>query len=217
MLRHLVSNTAIARVRVADNTCSSGTSTTKQKPPISQIKNKQQLHNAFTNLDILDSDIRSVDGNIRENLIFLLNINDGGTRRGVARGTGIIKSHSAKVCKGNEAVAFFKVFDNPLSILLAKGISGSEVHGDGLASGQILNGCHTGRRRISHDSGLDSVTGTDVDAGEIVGIVRVPLVPGFQWMDGENQLGQINSGCPPSYVVPLPETVKSTPVWRIAF
>ena len=114
----------------------------------------------------------------------LLNVDEGSTRRGVggatgARGSSASEGHGAKVREGNKAAVLLKVFDNPFSILLAESIRRGEVLRDSLASSQILNDRRTRSRRGSSDGSLDNITGTDGDPREIIGVVRVPLVPSY--------------------------------------
>ena len=112
----------------------------------------------------------------------LRNVDESSTRRGVggatrARGSSVNEGHGAKVREGNKTAVLLKVFDNPLSILLAKGIRRGEVLRDSLASSLILNDRRTRSRRGSSDGSLDNITSTDGDPREIIGVVRVPLVP----------------------------------------
>ena len=135
-----------------------------------------------TSLDVLDGGGRSAGGDGGEDFAILLNVYECGTRGCVgsaarSSGSGAGEGHGSKVGEGNKAVALLKVFDDPLSILLAKSIARGEVLGNGLASGQVLDGRYTRGRRVSGDGGLDFVTSRDGDAREIVSVVRVPLVP----------------------------------------
>ena len=76
------------------------------------------------------------------------------------------------------AVAVVKVLDDPLSVLLAKSSGRGEGLGDGLASRKVLNDGCSGLGGGSSDGELDLVAGLDGDAGEIVGVVGVPFIPG---------------------------------------
>lgn len=112
----------------------------------------------------------------------MLDVQEGSTRRSVgsaarARGSGAAKGHGSKVGKGHKTTVLLKVFDDPLSILPAKSRARGDLLGDGLAFGQILDDRFTRSRRIGGDSGLDNVTSGDGDTREIVGVIRVPLVP----------------------------------------
>jgi hypothetical protein len=141
-------------------------------------------HRPVTCLDVLDGGGRSASSDGCENLAVLLNVDNGGTRGGVggatrARGSSTRESHGAKVHEGNKATVLLKVFNDPLGILLTKSIRRGEFLCDDLASGQVLDDCCTRSRRGSSDGGLDNITSADADAREIVGIVRVPLVPSY--------------------------------------
>ena len=143
---------------------------------------------AVTSLDVLDDDGGSVNGNGGKNIV-LLNADDGSTRGGVdgaarASGSGASELHSTKVRKRNKAVVILKVFDDPLSILLAKSIGRGEVLGDVLASGQVLNDSCTRGIGGSSNGGPDHITSADVDTREIVGVVGVPLVPSYSTNEG---------------------------------
>lgn len=141
-------------------------------------------HRPVTCLDVLYGGGRSTGSDGCENLAVLLNVDDGGTRGGVggatgARGSSARESHGAKVREGNKTTVLLKVFDDPLGILLAKSIRRGEFLCDGLTSGQVLNDCCARSRRGSSDGGLDNITCADADAREIVGVIRVPLVPSY--------------------------------------
>ena len=114
----------------------------------------------------------------------LLNVEEAGTRGGVdsaprARGSGTTERHGTKVPKRNKATPLLKVFHNPLRILLTESRGRSEVLGDGLVGGQVLNDRCTRGLGSSCHGGLDNITSFDGDAGEIVGVVREPLVPSY--------------------------------------
>lgn len=97
-------------------------------------------------------------------------------RTDVSRGCGslgISESDSAKVGERDERAVLFKVLDDPLCILLAESVSGSEGLSNGLSGGLVLD-----------DSlarfGGDDITGTDGDAGEIEGESGEPLIPSWK-------------------------------------
>ena len=149
-----------------------------------RLPNKKCDQQPVTSLDVLDGGGRSAGGNGGENLVVLLNVDEGSTRGGVggatrASGSGASELHGAKVRERNKAAVLLKVFDDPLSILLAKSIGRGEVLGDGLASGQVLNDSCTRGSGGSSNGGLDLITSADSDAREIVGVVGVPLVPSY--------------------------------------
>ena len=137
-------------------------------------------------LDVLDGDGRSFGGDGGESLVVLLNVEDGGTSlRGSvdgaarARGNGVTKGHGTKVPKWNLGNPLLKVFDDPLRILLTESKGRSEMLGNGLVGGQVLNDRCTRSPGRGCDGGLDNVTSVDGDAGEIAGVVGEPLVPSY--------------------------------------
>jgi hypothetical protein len=148
--------------------------------PIVSIPN---IHRPFERLGlhIHDGEGRPVDRDRGQNLVVLLDVDDAGPIRRVVpgpRGHGIRKGHRAKVGKRNEvAVTIFEIFNDPLCILPAKRISRGELRGPGLAIGEILDRGDTRRRGIRSDSGSNDVPGGDLEVGEIVRPVGVPLVP----------------------------------------
>ena len=146
------------------------------------VSSKKSNYRPVTCLDVLDGGGGAAGGDGGEDFTVLLNVHERGTGGGVgsaarASSSGAGEGHGSEVCEGNKAVTLLKVFDDPLSVLLAESIAGGEVLGDGLASGQVLNGRYTRGGRVSGDGGLDLVTSRDSDAREVVGVVRVPLVP----------------------------------------
>lgn len=95
-------------------------------------------------------------------------------RRG---GVGLGELDGVEVSEGHQGETLLEVLDDPLSIVLAKVTLGAgPCVVDGLASGGVLNGGSTSRGGgglNGHDNG---VTSGDVQ-GEVVGVVRVPLIP----------------------------------------
>jgi hypothetical protein len=149
---------------------------------------------------------------VGKNLAALLNVQNGcvfgGDRVSVLDGVGIGESHRAEVGEGNQAAggagALLKVFDNPLSIVLAKRTIRhiGEGLGHGRARGQVLDSGASGRLARGNDGHQDGIASSDGDAGEIVwgrcerlckhqesyaeaakpqgaltGVVGVPLIP----------------------------------------
>ena len=96
-----------------------------------------------------------------------------GTRAADNRG-----GHRAKVGKRNlVTVTIFEIFNNPLCVPSAERTSRVEQLDPGRAIGKILDRGDTRSRRRSMNSGSDDVSSGDVEVGEIVRVVGVPLVP----------------------------------------
>lgn len=100
-------------------------------------------------------------------------------------GAGVGGSHSvgegdsAEVGKGNERAALLVVLNDPLGILLAKRGSRSDRLCDGFALGDVLDNRGTGFGAGGGDGQLDAVTRGERNAGEVVGVVGVPLIPSY--------------------------------------
>lgn len=102
-----------------------------------------------------------------------------------AGGTGTSESDRAKGRERSKRLGSAaddgKVLNDPLSVGLAEGalnLAGGESVRNGLAVGLIGDGSDTAGGAGGLDAHLDSVAGRDVDAGEVVGVVGNPLVPG---------------------------------------
>lgn len=108
----------------------------------------------------------------------------GVDRTGTAGGTGISESDSVKGRERSKrlgsAVDDGEVLNDPLGVGLAEralNLAGGESVGDGLAVGLVGDGGDTAGCAGGLNAHLDGVTGRDVDAGEVVGVVGNPLVP----------------------------------------
>ena len=104
-------------------------------------------------------------------------------RTDVSRGCGslgISESDSAKVGERDERAVLFKVLDDPLCILLAESVSGSEGLSNGLSGGLVLDDSLARFGGGGGYGGGDDITGTDGDAGEIEGESGEPLIPSWK-------------------------------------
>lgn len=102
-----------------------------------------------------------------------------------AGGTGISEGDSVKGRERSERLGSAandgEVLDDPLSVGLAESalnLAGGERVRNGLTVGLIGDGGDTAGGAGGLDTHLDSVAGRDVDAGEVVGVIGNPLVPG---------------------------------------
>lgn len=136
-------------------------------------------------LNVLDNHSAVSDGDGGEDGAAALNVNDGGIlgANGLAArgGRGAGEGNSAEVGEGNKGVILLEVLDDPLGIVLAQitiNTTGEGV-GNGLASGDVVNGSSTGGLGGGVNSDLDHITGGDSEV-KVVGIVGVPLVPGIK-------------------------------------
>lgn len=100
-----------------------------------------------------------------------------GARNSGSRSTS--KGDGAKVCEGNEAVAFLEVLYNPLGVLQTECGHWCERLGDGLAGGHVLDDRSAGLGGGSGDCEFDHITGRDGDATEIDSGSGEPLVPSY--------------------------------------
>lgn len=119
-----------------------------------------------------------------QDLAVLLNVDDSGTRRpngcAVIGSLSIGKGDIAKVGEWNLASVLQEVFDNPLGVLFAEWGLSTKAKGvcHGLLRGQVVNSSTAGGGRSGNHGYGDLVTGIDGDAGEIIGEVWVPFIPG---------------------------------------
>lgn len=114
----------------------------------------------------------------RQHRARLADIND---RRAGHGWRAVGERDTVKVDKGNQAAAARKVLDDPLGVVLAQLVRlGRERVRDGLAGGLVLEGDGTGFHGACIGGHGDGVAGGNRKAGEGVGIVRVPLVPGVE-------------------------------------
>lgn len=125
-----------------------------------------------------------------DNIAALINqVNEIRTRSvdgtGTVGGTGISESDSVKGRERSERLGSTaddgEVLNDPFGVGLAEGalnLAGGESVGNGLTVGLVGDGGDTAGRAGSLNAHLDGVTGRDVDAGEVVGVVGNPLVPG---------------------------------------
>lgn len=143
------------------------------------LPTRVRIYNSCHLLDVGASDALSAGRARGKDLAALAQVDDGGAGDALAVDSGILKGDGAKVGKGDEAAALLKILDDPLGIGLAKGgRGGCEAVRDGLASGLVLD--HGGASLLArggHGDG-DLVAGLHGDAGEIVGDLGVPLIPG---------------------------------------
>lgn len=136
---------------------------------------------SLVDLNVLDGNSAAGSSDRGKNAV-LLNVNDGGTS-GVNSGTALGglstgEGNSAEVGKGNQGAALLKVLNDPFSIVLAKLVGFTrEGVGNSSASADILNNSSAGRGAGGSHSDLDNISSSDGDASEVVGVVRVPLVP----------------------------------------
>jgi hypothetical protein len=135
-------------------------------------------------LDITDSDGRARGRDTRECLAVLLDVDDvraagAGRARGSLRGRAG-EGDGAKVGEGHERGALLEVLDDPLSVLLAERRRGRDLLRDGLALRVVGDHGRAGRGARRGDGERDGVAGAEADTGEVVGVVGVPLVPGWK-------------------------------------
>ena len=132
-------------------------------------------------LDVGDSDARARRRHTRQSLAVLLDVEDVRARgaNGAARGPGGCTGEGdrAEVSKGHERVALLEVLDDPLRVLLAERAG----RGDRLRHALAVAVVRDDRRAVGGggcgDGQSDAVAGAEADAGEVVGVVGVPLVP----------------------------------------
>lgn len=128
-------------------------------------------------LNVANSHRRAPNRHRRQHLPTLLHIN---RRRAPRPNTTPVarERHRPEIRKRDHGVAALKVPDDPLRVLLAERGGRGEGRGDGLALGGVGDdGGPGGRARGGHGQ-CDGVARAEGDAGEGVGVVRVPLVPG---------------------------------------
>lgn len=85
-----------------------------------------------------------------------------------------------EVGKRDERATLFVVLNNPLGLLFAKGGGRSDGLADSLAGSYILDDNCTRLGARGSNSQFNHVSSRDGDAGEVVGVVWVPLVPGWK-------------------------------------
>lgn len=135
----------------------------------------------LVDLNVLDSNSGAGSSDRGKNAV-LLNVNDGGTS-GVNSGTALGglstgEDNSAKVGKGDQGAALLKVLNDPFCVVLAKLVGFTrEFVGNGSARADVLNNSSSGRGAGGSHSDFDNISSRDGDAREVVGVVRVPLVP----------------------------------------
>lgn len=114
----------------------------------------------------------------------LLNIHDLSSRRTnslpVLDSLSIGEGDSSKVGERNESAVLLKVLDDPLGVGLAQSACSATREGvrHRLAGSEVVDRGGAGGGRCGVHGYFDHVSGGDGDALEIVGILRVPLVPG---------------------------------------
>ena len=118
-----------------------------------------------------------------EDLVALLDVDDssaGRANRAGRRGRGRAgEGDSAEVSEGNEAAVGLEVLNDPLGIVLAeRGLAGEGV-GDGRALRVVLDGGSAAGLGGGLHGGGDGVASREADAREVVGVVGVPLIPGY--------------------------------------
>lgn len=136
-------------------------------------------------LGIADSNTAAASRRLGQDLTALLDIHDSRARwansRAARDSLGIGERHSSEVGEGNQGAAALEVLNNPLSVGLAEIsiIDTGELVGDRCARSEVFDDSRAGVLGLSSHSELDHISSGDGDAGEIVGIIRVPLVPGI--------------------------------------
>lgn len=135
--------------------------------------------------NILDSHAVAGDRGLGQNHITLLDVEDGCTRSPDSRATisslGVREGHIAEVSERDQTVVLLEVLDDPLGIGLTEGACSTTGEGMGhrLASRNVIDCGSTSSGGSSVDSDLDHVSSADREASEIIGIVRVPFIPGI--------------------------------------
>ena len=129
-----------------------------------------------------DGDRAAAGRDRSEDLVVLLDVNerragraDGRAADGARRRAG--EGDGAEVGEGNEGAALLEVLDDPLRVVLAeRGLAGEGVR-DGLPGRLVGDRRRAARLGSRGDRDGHSVAGGEADTGEVVGVVRVPLVP----------------------------------------
>ena len=124
-------------------------------------------------------------GGLGNDLVVLLNVDDGGASNALGGAVGDVRStgegDGTEVGESDETAARFEVLHNPFGVLVAQvavfALVGERV-GDGLARAVIHDGRRAGGLAGRLDGGGDLVAGAHLEAGELDGVVGVPLVPG---------------------------------------
>lgn len=142
------------------------------------------LPSNLASLDVGASDGAGASRATGENLGTLLDIYDGSATNGnlgsPRDGVSIREFDLAEISELDLGAARLEVLDNPFCIFLTKlslGAFPRERVGDAFAGGHVLKGGSSSGLAGGLDSSLDGVASRDGDAGEIVGVVRVPLIP----------------------------------------
>ena len=133
-------------------------------------------------LDVLDGDGAAADGDGGEDLAALLDVDggraggaDGGAARGRRGRRG--EDDGAEVGEGHERGALLEVLDDPLRVVLAERRLAGERVRDGLALGLVRDRRRAARLGRRGDRHGDDVARGEADAGEVVRVVGVPLIP----------------------------------------
>lgn len=137
----------------------------------------------YSLLNVTDSDGGGCGRDRGQNLVALLNV-DGRCARTVGTDSagggsrlGVGERNGAEIGEGDERVAFLVVLYDPLGVRLAERSRGGERLGDRLALGHVLDDGAAGLGAGSRDGESDNVACAERDAREVVGVVRIPLVP----------------------------------------
>lgn len=137
--------------------------------------------------DVLDGDGAAADGSRGLDGAAAVggDINDISSGRGGgaagAGGGGAGEDDGAEVSEGDLAAVLLEGLDDPLGVGLAEGGGGAgEGVGDCLAGGEVLKSGNTLGLGGGVDGHLDLVADGDGEAGEAVGVVGDPLVPGVK-------------------------------------
>ena len=131
---------------------------------------------------VRDSNRVAPDRGGGEDLVVLLDVDDGRTTRTDARtadsaGGGAREGDSAEVGEGHESAVRAEVLYDPLRVVLAQRGLARECVRDRLAVGVVGDLDGAARRRGGGDADGDLVPRGEADAGEVVRVVGEPLVP----------------------------------------
>lgn len=143
-------------------------------------------------LDIGDGNGGGSGGDRGQHLV-LLNIDEGGARgadsaAGGGGGLSIGEGDAPEVSKSDQRGALLEVLDDPLCVLFAESRAGRDRLAHGLARGFVLNDGGAGLGAGGSDGDGNLVTGAEGDAGEVVGVVGVPLIPGCTRWKGKSDV-----------------------------
>lgn len=154
----------------------------------SRICREQQPNNIpylFVVTNVLAADGTSVDLTVGKDLVgtVRLQVNNLTTisseSTSVTSSMGISDGQSSKVEDGNLLATSLVVLNNPVGQLAAhrRAIRSSAVSGDTLSSSEVLERSNTGSVGRQINGHLDLVSGLDVEAMEVSGVLGVPLGP----------------------------------------